>query len=556
MSSITSWNRLEPRTRSDDLPGLDARVHDPLWMLARQWQFGEFLAEDTGSPVSVRMRGASNRIGGYSRGGGVAAIDPSAPLQDKVQSESVDVTAGQKIAAGVYFLRLLGKSLATTVRSWYGQTFPLDTPVDPSAVSTDPSAPLVRLTPDGAKLFAALQAENASAVVPPGLAANDISAVQTALNTFAQWYSGTCSVQSSSAWQPSTLSYQFALTTALESASGAGDQTQLNAVYAGGRLDWYSFDVASISPAAAATAIAIDVTAPPTPARFPGMPNSRWWEFEEGAMDFGAIDTAPEDLGRLVLAEYALVYGNDFFIVPLDLALGSVARIVSIEVRNNFGETLAVQADGQVAPGSWRLFRLAKDARSSGVGETTDLFFLPPTLGAVQSSDAVEEVAFLRDEMADMGWAVERVVTGPLGPVNRTERERARQTVPPISTAGKATGAPPVFKYQLSTPVPGNWYPLVPDPVSAVGGVTPARSVVLRLSNAGTALGEILSARELGGASLEEEELPRAGTVVSRLWNYARWTDGSTHVWLGRTREVGAGEGSSGLRFDSVVAKR
>ena len=57
MASITSWTRLEPRTERHDLEdGLAARLHDPLWQLARQWQIGEFTGEDAGSPVAVRVR--------------------------------------------------------------------------------------------------------------------------------------------------------------------------------------------------------------------------------------------------------------------------------------------------------------------------------------------------------------------------------------------------------------------------------------------------------------------------------------------------------------------
>src|SRR6185436_16375234 len=56
MSSITSWTRLEPRARSGDMQsGLEARVHDPLWLLGRQWQLGEFQGEDAGSPVWTRL---------------------------------------------------------------------------------------------------------------------------------------------------------------------------------------------------------------------------------------------------------------------------------------------------------------------------------------------------------------------------------------------------------------------------------------------------------------------------------------------------------------------
>ena len=57
MPSITAWTRLESQPfRSGVDEGLAARVYDPLWLLARQWQVGEFLAEDAGTPVSVRVR--------------------------------------------------------------------------------------------------------------------------------------------------------------------------------------------------------------------------------------------------------------------------------------------------------------------------------------------------------------------------------------------------------------------------------------------------------------------------------------------------------------------
>ena len=60
MASITSWTRLEPRARGNDMrPSLEARVHDPLWLLGRQWQVGEFQGEDTGTPVQARVRATS-----------------------------------------------------------------------------------------------------------------------------------------------------------------------------------------------------------------------------------------------------------------------------------------------------------------------------------------------------------------------------------------------------------------------------------------------------------------------------------------------------------------
>jgi hypothetical protein len=52
---------------------------------------------------------------------------------------------------------------------------------------------------------------------------------------------------------------------------------------------------------------------------------------------------------------------------------------------------------------------------------------------------------------------------------------------------------------------------------------------------------------------LFDEEVPRAGARVTRNWQYARWIDGSRHLWIGTRKEPGRGEGSSGLRFDTIA---
>src|SRR5690242_15774818 len=45
--------------------GLAARVHDPLWMFTRQWQFGEFAAQDAASPAIVTLKGHSAKINAW-----------------------------------------------------------------------------------------------------------------------------------------------------------------------------------------------------------------------------------------------------------------------------------------------------------------------------------------------------------------------------------------------------------------------------------------------------------------------------------------------------------
>ena len=58
--AVTTWTRVEPLPLSTDLqPGLAAPIADPLWLLARQWQFLEFAGEDAGTPIEVRIDGDS-----------------------------------------------------------------------------------------------------------------------------------------------------------------------------------------------------------------------------------------------------------------------------------------------------------------------------------------------------------------------------------------------------------------------------------------------------------------------------------------------------------------
>src|SRR5215467_11149899 len=97
MPSITSWMRLEPRSRSADMKtSLQARIYDPLWLLGRQWQLGEFQGEDNGSPVTARWRGDASPLTRYHSGPIAAntrvdapAYDSRMPLEALVERESV-----------------------------------------------------------------------------------------------------------------------------------------------------------------------------------------------------------------------------------------------------------------------------------------------------------------------------------------------------------------------------------------------------------------------------------------------------------------------------------
>ena len=87
--TITAYNRLEPVPRSKDPENsLKADVRDALWMLTRQWQYGEFRGEDAGSAVTAQILGEHTTIDRIQLGDAdAAAYDPGKPLEATVEAE-------------------------------------------------------------------------------------------------------------------------------------------------------------------------------------------------------------------------------------------------------------------------------------------------------------------------------------------------------------------------------------------------------------------------------------------------------------------------------------
>jgi hypothetical protein len=168
-------------------------------------------------------------------------------------------------------------------------------------------------------------------------------------------------------------------------------------------------------------------------------------------------------------------------------------------------------------------------------------------------------VLFMRDEMANVAWAIERSIESPVEqPVARTQI-----TTPPQDSAADTGASPPsgdaLPRYLLSSTVPDNWIPLLPvqlrePPESPDKVVSRLRRGALLQPDGSqkihTAKGEILNKDER--LLMFDEEVPREGIHVARHYQLARWIDGSSWVWMALRKEVGRGEGSSALRFDSV----
>src|SRR5260221_7790463 len=87
---MTTWHRLEPDVRHED-PGLGLRaaVHDPLWLLGRQWQVGEMDGEDAASPIAVRIASVEHPLTRFKPAdGGAGDYDAATmPLETMVERE-------------------------------------------------------------------------------------------------------------------------------------------------------------------------------------------------------------------------------------------------------------------------------------------------------------------------------------------------------------------------------------------------------------------------------------------------------------------------------------
>ena len=131
-----------------------------------------------------------------------------------------------------------------------------------------------------------------------------------------------------------------------------------------------------------------------------------------------------------------------------------------------------------------------------------------------------------------------------------TVAARAAATVPAPPPL-HATTAP--VRYVLGTDVPYNWIPFIPvhRPGSRARCSCSARACPrTRAGRRGRRAPRSSSPKPY---FINEEEVPRAGKLVTRGYQRARWLDGRDPAWIGRRVTTGRGEGSSGLAFDQAV---
>src|SRR5262249_53065426 len=141
-------------------------------------------------------------------------------------------------------------------------------------------------------------------------------------------------------------------------------------------------------------------------------------ELEDALLDLGALQSGGTDLPQLLMIDTVSGYGNDWYVIGIDLPTGSLVTTRSLVVTDTFGAQTLLRPNGHEDTSSssgWSLFQLAMpvDEGADGVA-MTNAFFLAGVLAQPLEGPTVEEVLFLRDEQANVAWAVERRLTSPL----------------------------------------------------------------------------------------------------------------------------------------------
>ncbi|MDB5014171.1 MAG: hypothetical protein JWQ25_2373 [Daejeonella sp.] len=549
--SVTVWNRLDSYPRSNDFSrGLKAEVRDAMWMLTRQWQFGEFKGEDGGSPIFAKVSGFHRTPDTAIVNGLESPYQATIPLEAVVEQEEIPATLRLRIQMGQMLQRLLKNSGLNQAYPFFIKSFPLpDFSENEDLATRDFYQASFKSVADGYEIYKKFANKGNSFFEGADAANLDATAQKSFLEVvfpqFLNWFKKLYLQvpKNESAWQSQRMEYDFQL----KVPSGSGQNTLLKASdYAGGRLEWTDFDLQEqnnmvlSAPQPVPGEQKSDVFLPSI-VTFKGMPNPRFWQMEAGNMDFGKIEKSPAGIVGLLLAEYGLTYSNDWFLLPYPLKINTLCSIAGILVTDVFGQKNLVSPSRMTNETNWQELSLFSLSNGKQSRTSKQVFYLPPVTGATQESKPLERVFFMRDEMANLVWAIEDIIPSELG-IGEKVLMKVPEALPQSPEEGKWT-------YTLGTTVPDHWIPFVA--VHKTGSDQEIHLQRARMPNAKPASGVLLTENQ-PVHFLESQEVPRAGVIVERTMQRVRWLNGQTFTWIGRKKTVGRGEGSSELVFDKI----
>jgi hypothetical protein len=565
--TITAYNRMETRARTEDFEkSLRAEIFDGLWMLTRQWQMGEFEAHDGGSAIDARLMTRTTQIDSISIAGHTDVYDNTVPLETRVEREFLKspFPLSLKVQMGQYFLRLHSPALRAAYSDQYLKHYPLDQNLAVRISAMQESMQLYMATKarslDGEQIYNDLLSGSFAGAIG-WKTTGDQSAVLGLGNDFIDWFKRQYSQPPQpnlSGWDPQTM--QYSCTIAAPDSTGSQKTLNLREYYSG-RLDWFAFDE-DLAESVPEDRVSSDETRKvpdeklisfiPTPAIFRGMPSPRFWEMEDRQIDFGNLNAKTTDHLLLEFSEFALIYSNDWFIVPYRLAHNSLCEIKGLIVTDTFGDRTWIDSADGGSDNQWQNWSVFNLSNTGHMGMYNRQFFLPSTVGGALESDSIEQVNLIRDEMANMVWAIEDIVPDETGRgVDGGLIAAPPPQMPPV-TSSTAT-----IQYILGNSVPENWIPFIP--VHKPGSNQEIYFQRAAFPKLGSPPQEVVKAKgvllneKAAPYYINEEEVPNSGTILTRRYIRTRWINGSTFLWIGRKKENGRGPGRSNLAFDQII---
>ena len=568
--AITRWNRLEGRPRTHDFDrALRAEVRDALWMLSRQWQLGEFIGDDAGSPVFARAVIDVAPLDAYRPDDGTTAPLPDEPLDATVERRPLPLAAGSqelaldlRLVVGRRWLKLLEASAAApgglsadyraAYRTRYSVTAPDPTLAEQAAVVSHPHAWQQSLPRRSGRWTASrCSTTSPSRRTIRSTASRRAGGRAEARRRCSSGYAGGspgCSAggrgDADDAWLPSRLEYQFG-------ARRRDDVVaRLRSIH-GGPLDWYALErepdlvgrgvrAAGRPPACARSSrpgrLRRDARHPLVGVRGPA------YELRQGSAGHDRPRQAPADGVRPRLRQR---------LVRRSPGRCQSARSAGagIAVTTVFDERLWVEPAGP--PGADGTAGACTP--SAPTEPVTPRAAAGPAAGVakVQESDPIEEVALVRDEMANMVWGSSARSRCPPGADPGPRRRAAGPSAEPRGPAGEAAA-----RACRADPLPGHERgaravasvrarprrrqlarPSSSEPQSS-GSSTVTRTLRRRCARGPPATHSLPAAY-----FVFEEEVPRAGAVVKQHYRRTRWWDGRVFTWAGVSQTDGPRRG-------------
>lgn len=623
-----AWNRIEARPRKRQFDRvLKAEVHDALWMLGKQWQVGEFKGNDTGSGILAKMQLDYLKMNAFKlKDSNTVPYNYEMPIEPIVERLNYSFSMKESVLMGRKFLQMLEQTLSSVNNSLYqsiksaitninnGLTVIETIPEQSNANSFTEQEILnkaerfsdkkvfnfysaIRISNsviNGAKIYQDLKSISNSAgltylgntygiYTPSGLTPSEITAISTSIGYFKSWvekmYSLPQGGNADEAWNPRSLSYSFET----HFPKGGADKYVLKSDdYAQGKLDWFAFSQLNDTSNEPSVVEMKTLQVIMSEARFAGMPSSRWWEFENGGVNFSDIDANTTDIAKILMTQFSLIYQDDWFVVPMKLPIGSYSNLRGIVVTDVFGVrtyisnySLKYNGQGQFIPetswNGWRWMDISIDDNVINSSRPTGNVLLPPVARKSIESEPIEQVVFIRDEMSNLVWAIEKIVPDHLGKgTDGNEKANAfkkfiANVKPTVTATANIPEEDAKLQYKLvDAEIPENWIPFQP---THIGG-TAIKNRKIRLQR--SAMPRILppyvvslvrprtSILKYGFGStpshyfINEEEVPKSGCIVDTTFQRTRWYNGKIVTWVGRSKKNGRGEGSSGLVYDKV----